>query len=52
MLEYLELTFSVMVRFDGKCKIVVLAIEEDYDTLLRDLRRIFNATRIWKMEVV
>ncbi|CAD6582975.1 MAG: hypothetical protein ASARMPRED_001118 [Alectoria sarmentosa] len=48
--EYLELTFPVMI-FCGFFEPVVLAIDEDHDTLLSDLQRIFNV-RTREMRVV
>ena len=41
MSQYLERTFSVMVHYHNNWGPVVLAIEEDYDTLLDDLHHMF-----------
>lgn len=45
-LEYLEITFSVMVFYQGTLEPVVLAIGEDYDTLLQDFHHIFANQKI------
>lgn len=39
--QYLELTFSVMVHCGTTSEPVVLAIDEDYETLFDDFQRIF-----------
>ncbi|CAD6594140.1 MAG: hypothetical protein ASARMPREDX12_008302 [Alectoria sarmentosa] len=57
--QYLELTFSIMVRYGSTFEPVVIAIDEDYDTLLDDFnyifRQIFHSSRslgLKKMKVV
>ena len=41
MSQYLELTFSVMVQYRNSWGPVVIAIDEDYDTLLDDFHHMF-----------
>lgn len=57
MSQFLELTFSVMVCYKkgeygavGTRKPIVLAIDEDYDTLLRDLQGIFPKSGLTSMK--
>ena len=57
--QYLELTFSIMVRSGSTFEPIVIAIDEDYDTLLDDFdyifRQIFSSSRslgLKKMKVV
>ena len=42
ILEYYELTFSLLFSHDGVKKAIVVAVDEELDTLLQDIRRIFS----------
>ena len=46
MSQYLELTFSIMVKFHYIFNPVVLTIDEDYDALFKDFYNIFVVPRI------
>ena len=52
--EYLELTFSVMIRYHGTTQPIVLAIDEEYETLFDDFEDIFDNSvmRVQEMSVI
>ena len=41
ILEYYELTFSLLFSHNGVQKVIVVAVDEELDTLLKDIQRIF-----------
>ena len=41
-LEYYELTFPLLFSHDGVKKAIVVAVDEEWDTLLKDVQRIFS----------
>ncbi len=42
ILEYYELTFSLLFSHNGLKKVIVVAVDEETDTLLQDVQRIFS----------
>lgn len=42
MLEYMELTFSIMIMSNSLRAPVVVAIDEDISTLISDIQRMFH----------
>ena len=44
ILEYYELTFSLVFSRDGVKKAIVVAVDEELDLLLPDIRKIFETT--------
>lgn len=58
ILEYYELTFALLFSHYGTKKVIVVAVDEDWDTLLKDIQRIFStrlsnlSNRIKELRVV
>lgn len=42
ILEYYELTFALLFMHNGIKKVIVVAVDEELDTLLKDIQRIFT----------
>ncbi|KAL9123451.1 MAG: hypothetical protein Q9175_008363, partial [Cornicularia normoerica] len=42
ILEYYELTFSLLFSYKGVKKAIVVAVGEEMDTLLKDIQRLFS----------
>ena len=42
ILEYYELTFSLLFSHNGVKKVIVVAVDEELNTLLKDVQRIFS----------
>ena len=51
MSQYLELTFSVVVSCWVVFEPVVIAIDENYDDLFRDIQHVFGSPRATTMMV-
>lgn len=44
ILEYHELTFAAMFSHHGTKKVMVIAIDEELDTLIKDVQRIYGSS--------
>ena len=48
ILEYYELTFSLLFSHNGIKKVIVVAVDEETDNLLRDVQRIFSTRLVFR----